>query len=1002
MMTNSKKSTNKQSNNKQNTKNIDSTKATEKVTIYIDDVPYQVDKENNLLAGVLSQKLKLPYFCWHPSMGSVGACRQCAVMQYQDENDTRGRMVMSCMTPVSEGMRIGLTDKTSTKFREQVISAMMTNHPHDCPVCAEGGECHLQDMTVMTGHTARHYQGKKRTFNNQNLGELVGHEMNRCITCYRCVRFYKDYAGGEDFGAYGSKNQVYFGRQTDGTLESEFAGNLVEVCPTGVFTNKVFSTHFSRKWDLQSSPSVCSYCSVGCNTSIGERYGSVRRVMNRYNSTINGYFLCDRGRYGIGAVNASNRLKQTKGLHDENEALNELSIAKKLAHHAQERFIAIGSARASFEANRLLKQLVGRTNFSLGYSNNEMQLAVQHKQLLAQYPQPSLHAIEQHNDLVIIIGEDINQTAPRLALSVKQVLRKKGIDRAATIGIKPWQDSAVRTYAGNELTPLYSLQAKTTSFDKSAKQALVLSPEQLIATITEVTHLLSQFDPQNVVAMDKNEATNDSGNQSDNNKEISPWVGDFITALQAAEKPLLITGLSLQTPELLAAIEKLMACIASDKLACSPELIVVAPQCNSVGNLHLLNEQTLSLEQIQDKLLCQQADSLILLEQDLLSLTATKIAELRAHCKTLIVLEHHQSELATLADITMPVAAVSESDGHFVNYQGVLQAFAATLVPAAPIMSNWRWLIILAKTLFSHNHNHDHFSVNNNFRSLTQLHHYFAEQGEAWAVQILQAENSDVNRGNRGVAQQTHRASGRTAMIANQTMHEPKTVANSDRHYHFSMEGSSAEKSDNLPFTWAPSWNSNQAILQHQQEVNGDLINQQQENWLMFSFDEQLNDLWQNEVLESNASVDQDKLTLVQNLPWFLVDSQARVIPEFTLMFTGNTIELSPQLAEGKNLSKGSIAVITTAQGKFFATVKISKKLPDDLVVASIFELSCDHNMVAVTLTNASPAQVTQFNQQYEQRQQYAQQEKHHILARLKIQDQHIPIHLTSGGFDHA
>ena len=106
-------------------------------------------------------------------MGSVGACRQCAVTQYQDENDERGRMVMACTTPVTEGMRIGLNNASSTEFREQVIAAMMTNHPHDCPVCAEGGECHLQDMTVMTGHSARNFPGLKRTFTNQNLGQFI-------------------------------------------------------------------------------------------------------------------------------------------------------------------------------------------------------------------------------------------------------------------------------------------------------------------------------------------------------------------------------------------------------------------------------------------------------------------------------------------------------------------------------------------------------------------------------------------------------------------------------------------------------------------------------------------------------------------------------------------------------------------------------------------------------------------------------------------------------------
>ena len=181
------------------------------ITIYIDNQPYRVATDQNLLQACLSLKLDLPYFCWHPAMGSVGACRQCAMTQYADEKDERGRLIVACMTPVTEGMRVSLTGKAERQFREQVISTLMTNHPLDCPVCSEGGECHLQDMTVMTGHNSRSYQGNKRTFNNQNLGPLVNQEMNRCITCYRCVRYYRDYAGGTDFSAYGSRNKVFLG-----------------------------------------------------------------------------------------------------------------------------------------------------------------------------------------------------------------------------------------------------------------------------------------------------------------------------------------------------------------------------------------------------------------------------------------------------------------------------------------------------------------------------------------------------------------------------------------------------------------------------------------------------------------------------------------------------------------------------------------------------------------------------------------------------------------------
>ncbi len=962
----------------------------EQITIYVDDVAYQVEQDNNLLAAVLSQQLNLPYFCWHPSMGSVGACRQCAVTQYQDENDTRGRMVMSCMTPVNHGMRIGLRDKSSSKFREQVISAMMTNHPHDCPVCAEGGECHLQDMTVMTGHSKRNYQGQKRTFNNQYLGELVGHEMNRCITCYRCVRFYKDYAGGKDFGVYGSRNQVYFGRQTDGVLASEFAGNLVEVCPTGVFTNKLFSSHYTRKWDLQSAPSICSHCSVGCNTSIGERYGSVRRVMNRYNFDINSYFLCDRGRFGIGFVNAEQRIKQIKGITlKENEVVSELALAKKLAHHRQERFIGIGSARGSFEGNRFLKYLVGRENFSLGYSNNEMRLAVQHKQLLAQYPQESLHTVEQ-NDLVLIIAENIHQTAPRLALSVLQTLRNAGLDKASTIGVKYWQDSAVRTYAGDLLTPLFSLQSQSTQFDESAQQALILKPKQLVSCINDLCETL---------ALD--------GNLTAENIELDvntqPFLKELVAALKLAEKPLIITGLSSQDASLLAAVERLMACLASDKLALSPELVVVAPQCNSVGNLYLLNEQSLSMEQVIACLVNEQADSLILLEQDLEQLSLPQREQLRQHCKTLLVLDHSKSVVTELADMVMPVGVVSESGGHFVNYQGVLQAFYPAHAPVLPIMDNWRWLSLLAKILFVQNELY--------FTSLRQLHQYFADQGESWAVQIIQGQKDNKDQlvsSDKGIARQTHRASGRTSLMANQSVHEAKTTQTGTEkskhdYLNFSMEGLSAGASDDMPYTWAPSWNSNQAILQHQQQINGELKHPHPANWLMFTFDDQLSELWSNDstVVELENDTEQE-LVFVANIPWFLAERQARFNPEFVMMFSGNIIEISSELATENNWQAQQILSLDISGHICCAELKINDNLPKNLVNGAVFELPLVINNCAIKLHAATDAESVQHQQQQIARHQQAEQQKHAILKRLKQNDQHVPIRLMSGGLDDA
>lgn len=278
-------------------------------TIHVDGKEYEVNGADNLLEACLSLGLDIPYFCWHPALGSVGACRQCAVKQYQNAEDTRGRLVMSCMTPASDGTFISIDDSEAKQFRESVVEWLMTNHPHDCPVCEEGGNCHLQDMTVMTGHSFRRYRFTKRTHRNQDLGPFISHEMNRCIACYRCVRYYKDYADGTDLGVYGARQRLLRppGRWHPGERVLRQPGGSL---PDRRLHRQTHSERYNRKWDMQFAPSICQQCSIGCNISPGERYGELRRIENRYNGTVNRYFLCDRGRFGYGYVNLKDRPRQ--------------------------------------------------------------------------------------------------------------------------------------------------------------------------------------------------------------------------------------------------------------------------------------------------------------------------------------------------------------------------------------------------------------------------------------------------------------------------------------------------------------------------------------------------------------------------------------------------------------------------------------------------------------------------------------------------------------------
>tara|TARA_R110000737_G_scaffold102781_2_gene136157 strand:- start:8941 stop:11961 length:3021 start_codon:yes stop_codon:yes gene_type:complete len=1000
-----------------------------KVTIFIDDVPYQLSSEDNLLAGVLSEKLNLPYFCWHPSMGSVGACRQCAVTQFQDEDDQRGRIVMACITPVTDGMRISIKHKEASEFREQVIAAMMTNHPHDCPVCAEGGECHLQDMTVMTGHSVRDYQGTKRTFNNQYLGDLVGHEMNRCITCYRCTRFYNDYAGGKDFGVYGSKNQVYFGRQSDGALESEFSGNLVEVCPTGVFTNKVFSSHYTRKWDLQSAPSVCSHCSVGCNLSIGERYGSVRRVMNRYNGDINGYFICDRGRFGIGFVNGDQRIRQVRGIAQQSPvSLTKLDVAKALSHFRKKNFIGIGSARASLEANFYLKNIVGAEQFSPGYNDEEMKVAAQHAQLQAANKAPSLADIE-NSDFILIIAEDISQTAPRMALSVRQALRNAANDKAAKIGIPAWQDSAVRTIGGKLLSPLFSLQSTSTKLDDVSEQALLLPIEQISQCLVTLAKLLSLGQDKKVNNDKALElALTDLAEQNQLSVRQQSFISSVYRGLRKANKPLFISGTSAGSADLLSNIASLVSAFKQQSEIIAPELIIVPPCSNSVGLLSILDKHSLSIEQV----LAQLNDSnksyqgLILLEQELAKLSEEQISQLRKSAQTLIVLDHSEHRLATIADIVLPVAAVSEGDGHYVNYQGRAQQFFQVHPPVLPVQESWRWLDNIADivgikmpstTSTDGNNNAQHAQVvakKHRCESLTQLQQFFIDTYPQWPK--LLTKNSEKTQ-QKAIARMSHRASGRTAQMANITVHEAKVTQKSDDDFTFSMEGKSAGQSSEMPFVWAPGWNSNQAIGQFQAEINGQLLKQNAAVFIPAAIDIVNNPCWQ--LTEKNidntfkSSVTENKtfnlLTYVQQKNVYFSDWQAAQTVEFQMLRASNQIHISAETAKQAGVKKGQwCKVVFSATNNKMQLVSQSiisqvvtvNHLPSSLAFGNFSLCQSLSHELEMTIALACDQELTDYLAQFNDGLIAAKKSQENILKRLKTKDQTIPIRLCSGGLN--
>ncbi|MFM5236965.1 NADH-quinone oxidoreductase subunit NuoG [Aeromonas veronii] len=779
-------------------------------TIYVDGKEYEVDGADNLLQACLSLGLDVPYFCWHPALGSVGACRQCAVKQYQNADDKRGRLVMSCMTPATDGSYIAIEDEEAKEFRKSVVEWLMTNHPHDCPVCEEGGACHLQDMTVMTGHNSRRYRFTKRTHQNQELGPFIGHEMNRCIACYRCVRYYKDYAGGEDLGVYGAHDNVYFGRVEDGTLESEFSGNLVEVCPTGVFTDKTHSERYNRKWDMQFAPSICQQCSVGCNISPGERYGELRRIENRFHGSVNHYFLCDRGRFGYGYVNLADRPRQPL-LKDGNDqltitvdgALNRAADALRTARD----LIGIGSPRASLESNFALRELVGEANFYAGVEQAEWACQLKMLQILQQggVPTPSLRDMEEA-DAILLLGEDVTMSAARIALALRQAVKGKARELARKMKVDLWQVAAVQTLGQNERYPLLITSLDTTRLDDVAADKLHAPYADQARIGFAIANLLDPAAPA----------------VSDLCPEQQVQAARWAELLGNARKPLIIAGSSARDVALLEAASNIARALKGRGLEAN--IALVGQEANSLG-LAMLGAQTLSdkpLEAALARIEAEEGLALVTLENDLYRRAPrNRVDAALARLQHLLVIDHQATPTANKADLVLPAASFAEADGTLVNMEGRAQRFFQVYAPAfynadIQVREGWRWLAALQGAIERKPLRWQNFD---------QVNHDCATSNPLLATMLEAAPNAGLRIRGMRLAREPHRYSGRTSMLADQNVSEPRVAQDPDSPFNFSMEGYAGARQPlpQVPFAWAPGWNSPSAWNKFQDEVGGKL-----------------------------------------------------------------------------------------------------------------------------------------------------------------------------------
>ena len=276
------------------------------LNIEVDGKPTQIRKGAMIIEAADAIGVAIPRFCYHRKLPIAANCRMCLV-----DVEMGGKMMPkpqpACATPVAEGMKVTTRSDKALKFQKDVMEFLLINHPLDCPICDQGGECELQDVALGYGRSVSRYTERKRTITDENLGPLVATEMTRCIQCTRCVRFTSEIAGTYELGGMSRGENLQIGTYIGKTLETELSGNIIDVCPVGALTNKPYQFQ-ARAWELIAKPSIGYHDALGSNLWLHTRRGDVLRTVPRDNEAVNECWLSDRDRYSYQGMYAPDRI----------------------------------------------------------------------------------------------------------------------------------------------------------------------------------------------------------------------------------------------------------------------------------------------------------------------------------------------------------------------------------------------------------------------------------------------------------------------------------------------------------------------------------------------------------------------------------------------------------------------------------------------------------------------------------------------------------------------
>jgi NADH-quinone oxidoreductase subunit G len=444
--------------------------AADTVTIEVDGRKIAAKKGSMIIQVTDDAGIYIPRFCYHHKLSVAANCRMCLV-----EVEKAPKPQPACATPVAEGMKVYTRSEKARDSQKAVMEFLLLNHPLDCPICDQGGECPLQDQALGYGKDDSRYDEAKRVVPDKDIGPLITTFMTRCIHCTRCVRFGQELAGVMEFGVLARGEHSEIRTFLDRSVDSELSGNVIDICPVGALTSKPFQFK-ARPWELDHHASIAPHDCVGSNIDVQTLRGQVRRVLPRVNEQINECWLSDRDRFSYDALNSEERLRvpmiRRNGQWEEVDWQTALEftvsgLRKILDHHGADALGALASPISTLEEFYLLQKLV-RALGSNNVDHRLRQLDFSDDAQAPLYPALGMSIPELETlDAVLLIGANPRKDQPLIGLRLRKAV-KRG---AAVMAINPIDYDFTHRLAG----------------------AVIGKPEDMYAAAAEVVKALGEI-----------------------------------------------------------------------------------------------------------------------------------------------------------------------------------------------------------------------------------------------------------------------------------------------------------------------------------------------------------------------------------------------------------------------------------------------------------------------------------------------------------------------------